>query len=122
MLIFTKEQMQQGQEKAKMLREKGQAIYRTDFTDDEYWVLLAKQYGVLLPKWYVAPDVSKMRSWLRRLKVSEKVYKEACGEGWVLEDFARLNPDFPLRAFVGNLLEYVDEISKAKEVTKFHTK
>ena len=121
MTLFTPEQTKEALEKAKLKREAGIALYRNDFADDEYWMQLAKQYKLLLPKWFVAPEVAKMRSWLRKVGIKERDYREACSEGWVLEDFALLNPNWPLRAFVGILLEYRHELDNAKAINNQHT-
>ena len=118
---FTEQQRENAQKVAKEKRVLGQELYRNDFMDDEHWKELALRFGVLLPKWYVAPEVSKMRSWIRKLGLKERDYCEACGEDWQLSDFAKLNPDWPLRAFVGILLEYVEELNNAKEINIQHT-
>ncbi len=121
MTIFTKEQMIEAQRKSAEKREAGKALYRTDFLDDEYWKELAREFNVTLPQWHIAPEKPKMRSWVRRLGINERNYKDACGDGWQYDDFAILNPDWPLRAFVGILLEYAHELKLANEINKKHT-
>ncbi|MGH8756295.1 MAG: hypothetical protein ACREU0_10860 [Burkholderiales bacterium] len=87
---------------------------RNDFEDDEAWVQLAEDYGHRLPNWTYPPEPKTMRRWMRRLKVKEREYLGAC-EFVELGDFQRLNPRWPLRAWVGLLLEYVDERDEAKD-------
>jgi hypothetical protein len=102
---------------AKMAKiEAGKAQFKTDFMDSPIWDDLAKEYGIRLPNWWQPPEVRMMRRYLRRLNIKERDYCLACGEGYTLDKFASNNPTFPLRAFVGNLLEYHDEINNAKAV------
>lgn len=96
--------------------EAGKAQFKIDFSDSVVWDDLAKEYGVRLPAWWQSPEVRLMRRYLRRIGIKEREYCLACGEGYKLEQFATNNPTFPLRAFVGNLLEYHDEINNAKSV------
>lgn len=121
MALFTEEQQEQANIARRALIDHGNATYRTIFSDDDHWIELAKAYGQKLPKWYLPPEPRRMRSWLRKLGLKEKAYKEACGEGWELEDFALLNPDWPLRAFAGILLEYYDELQTANSINRQHT-
>ena len=88
--------------------------FKRDFEDSDCWDDLSKQYNIRLPAWWIAPEVGMMKRYLRKLKIRERDFKEACGDGWEFEDFAKLNPTFPLRAFVGNLLEYYDDLQGAK--------
>ena len=90
---------------------------RSNFLDDGHWVDLARKYYVRLPIWKTAPTTEKMRYWLRKFRVRETEYLEATGYK-VLEDFMRLNPDWPLRAWVGLLLEYVNERDDAKGILR----
>ena len=90
--------------------------FKRDFADSESWEELAKEYNIRLPQWWLAPEPKFMRRYLKKLNISQKQYCAACGDNWTLEDFAKLNPTFPLRAFVGNLLEYHDFIKHANNV------
>ena len=112
---FTLEQRKAAQDELKRKIEEGKAKYRRDFADSEVWDDLAKEYGIRLPDWWQAPEPKQMARYLRKLMITKKQYLEACGEGSQLEDFARLNPEFPLRAFVGNILEYHDGMEEAKQ-------
>lgn len=88
-------------------------MYRTEFIDDETWAALARRFYIRLPIWKTEPSDEAMRKWLRRFRVSERVYLEAAGYK-NLSDFRILNPDWPLRAWVGLLMEYVAERDDAK--------
>ena len=92
-------------------------IGREDFTDAEFWGDLAKKLYVHLPIWSIEVTTEKMKKWLRKFRVKEKEYLEATGYD-TLEDFQRLNPTWPLRAWVGLLLEYVVERDEAKGVLR----
>lgn len=91
--------------------------YRKDFEDDETWTDLAKRFYVRLPIWKTPPTDEVMRKWLRRFRVTERGYLDATGYK-ELKDFSRLNPDWPLRAWVGLLLEYVAEREDARGVLR----
>ena len=114
MRAFTEQDIYNAKMNRKIKIEQGKN-FRKDFDDSESWDDLAKQYNIRLPAWWVAPEPLLMKRYLKKLKISQKQYCEACGDGWTLDDFAKLNPTFPLRAFVGNLLEYYDELQAAKE-------
>ena len=49
-----------------------------------------------------------MRTWLRRLGITVVSYIEWYGGGR-LGDFAKRNPDWPLRAWVGLMLEWAND-------------
>lgn len=91
--------------------------YRKDFADDETWVELAKKLYIRLPNWATPPDERHMRRWLRKFKVPEKAYLDATGYE-ALSDFTKYNPDWPLRAWLGLLLEYVVERDEARGVLR----
>lgn len=88
-----------------------------DFDDDKHWIELARKYYIRLPKYGTFPTPEKMRYWLRKFRVPESSYLEMTGFK-ILEDFATLNQGWPLRAFVGLLLEYVNERDEAKGVLR----
>ncbi len=90
---------------------------RNNFADEDTWLELAKRFYIRLPIWKTEPTDSAMQKWLRRFKVTERDYLMATGYTQ-LSDFRRLNPDWPLRAFVGVLLEYVAERDDAKGVLR----
>jgi hypothetical protein len=80
--------------------------------DEDEWELLAKEEGVRLPPYGVPCTTAKMRSWLRRLGIEEKQYLSYQGAGLDgnmskarLTDFIVRNPDYPLKAYVGLVLE-----------------
>ena len=91
----------------KAKREVGYACYRQDFLDATTWDELARAYGVRLPQWHQGPTPGQMQRWLKKCGVSTTVYWEYSADK-PLSEFARLNPDWPLRAWVGLLLEAID--------------
>src|SRR3990170_2625084 len=94
---------------------------RNQFVDNETWVSLARRFYVRLPNWRTEPTNENMRRWLRRFRVTETQYMEATGYK-SLEDFRTYNPDWPLRAWLGLLLEYVAERDEAKGVLRAYNR
>lgn len=90
---------------------------RRDFEDAGHWADLAKKYYIRLPIWSTSPTPEKMRFWLRKFRVTEKDYLESTGYKR-LENFMELNPDWPLRAWLGLLLEYVNERDNARGILR----
>jgi len=90
---------------------------KRDFLDDGYWQELAKDWKVRLPTWTLPPEPRTMRRWLRRLRVREREYLDACGFD-KLDEFIEKNPEWPLRAWVGVLLEYVQDRELARETLR----
>lgn len=84
------------------------------FLDAKYWDGLAAVYlrQYRLPRWDAPCEPEAMRQWLDRLDMTEAAYMR-----WTktsLVDFFTLNPTWPLRAFIGTVLEMVDEQCKNK--------
>src|SRR4051794_34907534 len=79
---------------------------RRDFADRPEWERLASAYGVRQPAWSEPVTVSAIRRWCKRLGISTEVYREWWSSA-SLGEFARQNPDWPLRAWLGLLLEGV---------------
>ena len=84
-------------------------MLRTNFTDSEIWLELAQKHLTRydLPKWSEECQIPNMELWLARFDMDEKDYLKLTNT--TLEEFRKLNPDWPLRAFVGLLLELHDE-------------
>jgi hypothetical protein len=78
--------------------------------DRKHWDALAKKHARQydMPRWHLPCTVESMSAWLDRLDVKPSEWR-AVGAFTDLADFARLNPEWPLRAFVGLVLEYVSE-------------
>ena len=79
------------------------AKYRRDFMDSDSWDQLAKSRGIRLPAWWVAPTPAGLRKWSKRLVKAPFRDAFGCSPARLIE----LNPAFPLRAFVGQMLEMV---------------
>ncbi len=90
---------------------------RKDFVDDSTWTELAKRFYYRLPIWKTEVSETAMKKWLRRFRVTEKEYLASTGYK-KLSDFQKLNPSWPLRAWVGLLLEYVAERDDAKGILR----
>jgi len=77
------------------------AKYRRDFMDSGLWDELARTRGIRLPAWWVAPTGRALISWHRKLVGTpfQEVY--GCNPSRLIA----LNPTFPLRAFIGHMLE-----------------
>jgi hypothetical protein len=80
------------------------AHYRRDFLDSDHWDDLARARGLRLPHWHRPCSAGQLGVWLRKLGVERDAYLEWAGER-SLGDFAARNPDWPLRAWVGTVLE-----------------
>lgn len=104
---FTAEERAAAQERAKANRRANAAKFRRDFADEGEWERLAKARGMRLPIWTLAPTPGNMRKWLRKTGWTGAQYLEWAGEK-TLSDFAKRNPDWPLRAWVGLVLEAQD--------------
>lgn len=84
---------------------------KTDFKDSEHWDELAEELmPYRLPEWDIAPTATIMREWLKRLEIKEALFEEAFRTS--LSDWIALNHDWPLRAFVGLLLEFKEATRK----------
>lgn len=77
---------------------------KSDFKDSDEWERLCEKTRYVLPAWDVSATVENIRVWLNRLDVKESDYREAMQTS--IADMLKLNPAWPLRAFVGLLLEY----------------
>ena len=78
-------------------------MIKADFNDSDHWIELAKGLHYDLPDWKQPSTVQAMQLWLDRFDLTEAEYEEQTNT--TLEEFIELNPAWPLRAFVGLLLE-----------------
>ena len=83
------------------------AHYRRDWLDAPTWELLASQRGIRLPQWHEAPTPGKLKFWLQTLV--GKPFQEVYGDRMTPAKLIALNPNVPLRAFVGQMLELAIE-------------
>jgi len=81
-------------------------MLRSAFTDAEHWSELAQKYLTRydLPNWHEPCAVEKMELWCDRLDLD---YEQITNT--THQEFIELNETWPLRAFVGLLLEQRDE-------------
>jgi len=88
------------------------------FCDATHWDGLAARYlsRYSLPAWGVPCDPEAMGQWLYRLDLPLSLWL-ATGAYRSLQDFIDLNPDWPLRAFVGLALEMKDEGGQQRATT-----
>jgi hypothetical protein len=81
---------------------------KADFNDAAHWDGLAEIHlsRFNLPKWEIPCSPDQMEIWADRVGIS----KSDCLKYWNTDfaDFIVLNPDWPLRAFIGLLLEQAD--------------
>lgn len=82
---------------------------KTDFTDSGYSDELDDKHlaSYRIPEWHEECSTERMIWWLERLDMTEKDYVKLTNTS--LDEFRKLNPDWPLRAFVGLILELYDE-------------
>jgi hypothetical protein len=82
---------------------------RSDFNDAAYWDGLAEIHlsRFNLPKWDVPCSPEQMETWADRVGFS----KSECLKYWNTDfaDFIAMNPEWPLRAFIGLLLEQANQ-------------
>lgn len=76
---------------------------KAEFCDDVVWQELCDKTRYVLPKWDVEATPDNIRVWLNRLEIKEGDYREAMQTS--IKDLIELNQTWPLRAFVGLLLE-----------------
>lgn len=83
----------------------GKAKYRTNWADSENWDRLARERGIRLPAWWIAPKPRALKTWHRKL------VKAPFSEVWGCSPtrLIQLNPTMPLRAFVGQMLEQITD-------------
>ena len=77
---------------------------RAGFKDDETWAELCEKTRYVLPALDVRATRENIRLWLNMLEIREADYREAMQT--IVDDMLALNNDWPLRAFVGLLLEF----------------
>src|SRR5687767_12632864 len=84
------------------------ARFRRGFADAANWQKLAQERGIRLPAWWVAPTPAALKRWCKRLDggVFRDIY------GCTPVRLVELNPDWPLRAHVGMMLEAAAKAGK----------
>lgn len=108
-----KENLRRAMVKNQALRENLKTM-KTQWPDEDGWMEIARQYNFRLPQMQYLPDASNIRTWCRRLKITEKEFRTWGGYS-SLDEFQIRNPRWPLRALVGVLLEYYDERETARK-------
>lgn len=78
--------------------------------DRDRWFRLAYDRRLRLPEWSARVTLRQMESWLHRLGIEGKSYYDWSGYT-ALAAWPKANPTWPLRAFVGLLLEAKDEVA-----------
>ena len=76
---------------------------KSEFKDSAEWDKMLESTRYVMPSWDVMPTVENMELWLERLDISKRLYVERTQTS--LKDWVALNPGWPLRAFIGLLLE-----------------
>jgi len=77
------------------------------FMDSERWTELAKDAGIRLPQWRTPCTTGKMKWYLGKIGVSLPKYLAYWNEP-SLKKFIQMNPEWPLRAWLGIELELVN--------------
>ncbi len=94
-----------------MTEEKVALRTEDTFADAYNWTELAKKYKVRLPFWHRPCTTGGMRQFLRKINYPVEEYI-ARTNSKNLKEFPRLNPDWPLRAWCGIELEWLEERNK----------
>lgn len=92
--------------------ERRASTLRMDFADQQHWSDLARELKLRLPPWGIPCTVSRMRTFLHKCNLSQLAYERYYDK---LSSFAKNNPDWPLRAWAGLVLEMITEIKTRKE-------
>lgn len=79
---------------------------RVDFTEDLRWIELARDQKIRLPLWRMPITTGGMRKYLKKLDIQVEDYLSDNNEK-TLRHFGNMNPDWPLRAWVGLQLEWL---------------
>lgn len=84
-----------------------------DFHDSKEWSILADRLlpSYSLPRWKEACSVGAMRLWAERLNIPSRkggVTAYEIETKTTMAEFMELNPAWPLRSFVGLMLEYAE--------------
>lgn len=77
------------------------AKFRRQWCDSALWDELAKKRGIRLPQWHRAPTSRALKRWHGILGNEDFSAVYGCRPSRLIE----LNPEIPLRAFVGVMLE-----------------
>ena len=77
---------------------------KSEFKDSAEWDKMLAKTRYRMPGWEVMPTIQSMELWLDRLDINKRVYVDQTQTS--LKDWVILNPGWPLRAFVGLLLEF----------------
>lgn len=98
--MLTAEHRQKAQE-ARKAKRAASAHFKRDWLDSGVWDELAKAKEIRLPLWSKVPTPRRLKRWHETLDTEpfEAVY--GCSPSRLVS----LNPDIPLRAFVGMMLE-----------------
>lgn len=89
---------------------------RRDFLDALRWEDMARARGLRLPPWGEPATPAGMEKWLRKLGMPVSAYLSWTGEA-TLRDFAGNNPDWPLRAWAGLVLERCHNGKKSRKIS-----
>jgi hypothetical protein len=102
MSIHTPEARAKALESRKAKVEAG-AHYKRDWLESGLWDSEAQKRGIRLPQWHRAPTPRLLKRWHESLEKEpfEAVY--GCKPARLIA----LNPNMPLRAFIGQMLERV---------------
>ena len=76
---------------------------KAEFKDSAEWDKMLESTRYVMPAWDVMPTVENMELWMDRLDKSKRLYVDRTQTS--LKDWVALNPSWPLRAFIGLLLE-----------------
>lgn len=82
-------------------------FYKGTDADQDNWIDLAKKYKIRLPLWRLPCTSGGMRRFLKKLNISVEDYLSR-NEEKNLREFNKRNPTWPLRAWVGLQLEWIE--------------
>jgi len=86
------------------------------WSDAEHWRRLAREHGYTLPHRHIPLSTSGIERVLHQLNVDQKFFRDHYGPRITYQEFVELNPDVPLWAFAGWILESIsDEINERRD-------
>jgi hypothetical protein len=104
---FTAEHRQAAAEARRAAIDAG-SRFRRDFAGAINWEKLAPERGIRLPAWWIAPTAAALKKHFKRLVDGRFRDVYGCSPARLIE----LNPDWPLRAFVGVMLESAAQMER----------
>jgi hypothetical protein len=114
--MFNEEDRLKGIESRDRKKEEGKLLKHDWHPDDKnHWKKLASKHDVRLPVWYSKADPRGIRKTLRKLGKDSLWFKDVTGFVSA-QEHADANPNMPLYAFAGMMLEEIAQESSSEGI------